>query len=1021
MPDAPGGHRLGVNGLAVDTINSILYSAGRDGVICAWDLNLDLRSSYTSNPFSSSSSGTTSANQLSDSSSKTVEPTSFRRQVQAHTHWVNDIVLAQGTSLVSASNDSTVRLWRPDAEDTQLPATLGKHSDYVKCVATPDSHLDWVASGGLDHKIYLWDLNGGGERLKIDVADEGATIKGSVYALSANGSILASGGPENVVRVWDPKSGKLITKFVGHSNTVRDILINQDGDTIMTASSDQTVKVWSMTAGRCMHTLTMHNESVWSLYSDHPQLAVFYSSDRSGLVAKTDTRKASDVDQGTCVALFQENDGVIKVVAAGEHIWTATPKSSINRWNDVDMTTEIEQAIASSHRRVTSSTSRHSTKPAQSAGDETATEPPPTMRAIPRTSLLPLSNTATLPGSHHDINVANARGASELLLDEALAPAVPLYSLPEETIEGQNGLIKHTMLHDRKRVLTQDTAGEVVLWDLLRCVPIKTFGKRHLDDVASEVNTSETIANWCTLDTRMGCLSVVLEENRCFDGEIYADQTDLPGLDSFKEDQRINLGKWVLRYLFADLIDEEVRSDDSYRQNLTSKASELAKRRPEAPTAIDIPRIVAPGELALASSSLGSPRPLGGIYGTSAPTPGFSIGIATPSYQSTFSENTANTPLASSAEASASRNDYFSSQSRPADSSNLSVKTPGATDDETPLGTSPAEEKTAGKRSGSLFGKKFQMNFKLGRTSTDTKPIIEEKPEEADDKSSEKEEKVYDETLAGVIEKIRFEYEEFIAEHPDEPLESKMTPSQESETPALVIPPQTSILIQEGNSDAAVAADIYRGCVGTISEDVSLLHTAIPKWLAELLLKNTVPVKEVSKVAFSLQPYKDELPPIIKPDSLTATSTSSRLNANRMLRAKKILAYVAERIDPADPQNPNPFKPEEYLELYCRDTLIPPDMTLATIRTHIWRTGSDMLLFYKPNGKREIPLTVTETLVNPSEDIDGGKPAESTSNNKPLGVTITEGTGLTAATSGSTPTTSQSVSASASTTGTLDN
>lgn len=29
-------------------------------------------------------------------------------------------------------------------------------------------------------------------------------------------------------------------------------------------------------------------------------------------------------------------------------------------------------------------------------------------------------------------------------------------------------------------------------------------------------------------------------------------------------------------------------------------------------------------------------------------------------------------------------------------------------------------------------------------------------------------------------------------------------------------------------------------------------------------------------------------------------------------------------------------------------------MTLATIRTHVWRSGSDMVLVYKANGKREI-------------------------------------------------------------------
>jgi WD repeat-containing protein 48 len=53
--------------------------------------------------------------------------------------------------------------------------------------------------------------------------------------------------------------------------------------------------------------------------------------------------------------------------------------------------------------------------------------------------------------------------------------------------------------------------------------------------------------------------------------------------------------------------------------------------------------------------------------------------------------------------------------------------------------------------------------------------------------------------------------------------------------------------------------------------------------------------------------------------------SNSRLNANRMLRAKKILAYVAERIEaqPTEPE-PNPMKVEEYLELYCHDQVGHP-------------------------------------------------------------------------------------------------
>lgn len=51
-------------------------------------------------------------------------------------------------------------------------------------------------------------------------------------------------------------------------------------------------------------------------------------------------------------------------------------------------------------------------------------------------------------------------------------------------------------------------------------------------------------------------------------------------------------------------------------------------------------------------------------------------------------------------------------------------------------------------------------------------------------------------------------------------------------------------------------------------------------------------------------------------------NSSSRLNANRMLRARKVLSYIAERIDPvnpSDPPDPNALQPEEYLELYCQN------------------------------------------------------------------------------------------------------
>ncbi|XTI83619.1 WD40 repeat-like protein [Cenococcum geophilum] len=971
LANSAGGHRLGVNGLAVDPVNSILYSGGRDGVICAWDLGLDLnvKDRDDKDPFADS-----------NSSNYKPPPTQFRQQVQAHTHWINDIVLAQNNeALISASSDITVKIWRPAAEDVRPPQTLGLHSDYVKRVASPGPHANWVASGGLDHKISLWDLSGGGQKLQIAVGDDENTAKGSVYALAATTSILASGGPESIVRVWDPRTGKRITKFVGHTDNVRDVLITQDGDTIMTASSDQTVKVWSMTAGRCMYTLTMHNDSVWSLFSDHPQLSIFYSSDRSGVIAKTDVRGCVEMDEGLSVAVCQEHGGVNKVISAGEYIWTATSSSSINRWNNVE--TEAEIVLPESYKWHRSSVATTRTR---YPSPPTSNSPPPTINGssqkLPFRCILRMSNTAPFPlysakdaDASTVYSVTTTRKASDAFVDSDPELTVPFRSLPDFSIEGQNGLMKHVLLNDRRRVLTLDTAGEVMLWDLLQCAPIKSFGKRHLEDVAPEVNTIETVAHWCAVDTRTGSLTCVLEENYCFDAEMYADELQLEDKIEFREDQRINLGKWILRYLFSNLIDKEIKRDEAFRHMLLQE-KKGSLQRTGAPPSIQIPEANTNGwkDASSGPTSASTIRPSNGFH-LPAMTPGLSIGLATPALPipvlGTQQLNTLPTTTEEGAQLEKTQtqqsqgrdsSDYFSATPHPQPPITLTANgngKPGASadtsEDAVPLSPSEPENANQTKKGNALFSKKFNMSFKkkkFGQASSPevNKPVaVDEKSEDSDSRSSKTDDRVVEDNFLGVIQKIRHGYEDLVQEGAPV-LTSTITPSLPSETPVLKPPLATTILIQEDRPDSGGVADLFEGKVGSLGQQADLIEKVAPVWLADVLLRNVITFKDIVKVSFILEPYQNLLPSI-------ASDGNNRLNANRMLRARKILNYVAERIEPA-PENPDPdaLKPEEYLELYCQNQLVSPTMTLASIRAHVWRGGGDVVLFYKSNGRKDI-------------------------------------------------------------------
>ncbi|KAI5303694.1 hypothetical protein KEM56_007292, partial [Ascosphaera pollenicola] len=821
-------------------------------------------------------------------------------------------------------SDTSVRVWPTHSHcDSDIsPRTIGRHGDYVKCLASPEQSSGWIASGGLDRRIYLWDLNGGGEVLKLECSDDDIGVKGSVYALSARPQVIASGGPENVVRVWDPRSGTPVTKLIGHTDNIRDILINQSGDTILSASSDQTVKVWSLTAGRCLHTLTMHNDSVWSLYSDHPQLSVFYSADRSGLAIKTDTRRANTVDQGLCVALLQEHEGIQKVIADGGYVWTATQRSSIQRWDDIDTTMEIEDPVSAIPSPM--ALRSQSASPLPSSSDEQPSEPKDDekkeekkdekrpLTKIPRSAIAQLTIPSTFLNSMSSDN-------SPPIEEEEVDLSIPIQIMPNETIEGQYGLIKHTVLNDRRRALTQDTAGEVMMWDLLQCIPIKSFGNRHLDDVLSEVNADSTMAPWCTLDTRTGRLTVSLDANRCFDAEVYADEAGFEDCSQFREDQRLNYGKWVLRYLFAGLIEEEQKRDDDYRETL--QLSSRASRGEGQET---------PSSLPLGSSGANAffPPP-----GTQTPVESPFLHPANPNAQ-----------------------DYFATgqNSQTNTGAGTAPSEPDASASTTSENLPDKEDKPSTKRSGSIFGKNLKLSFpkKAPKQSNEFKPPVEEKPEEPE--KVEEKEPEYEDSLKGVIDKIRAEYDTALTEKPTQRPDSKITPSNEKETPSLAIPSRTAVMIREEISDAVVASDLYRGTVASMAHDVDKLETVVPTWLGELLLRNIQPYKEIQKLTFTLKPFDDTLPPVAKPDPRKAVD-NSRLNANRMLRAKKILAYIAERIDPADPRNPNIYKPEEYLELHCQNTPIPPNMTLYAIRTQIWKSGSDMVLYYKSNSKRTIP------------------------------------------------------------------
>lgn len=287
------GHALGVTVLSKNSAG-VLYSGGRDGRIVAW-----------------------------------ARPESAPYQIaseQAHTNWITGLATA-GPSVASCSNDTTVNLWNDSLSHF---TKLGNHSDYATALAImkpEDSNSDdfVVVSGGLDSHIYGWSSMVP-EKPVFDFTVPGE--RGSVYSIAASQqlSLVASGTPDSIVRLWDIRQPqKPVHRLMGHTDNVRALAVVDDW--LVSASSDTTVKLWNLTNGKLFKTFSEHSTSVWSILLGNtpPDRGTFLSADRSGKVISNTPNGAQTV--------VTSKAGITSMSLCGNLLYTAASRESLEGYD----------------------------------------------------------------------------------------------------------------------------------------------------------------------------------------------------------------------------------------------------------------------------------------------------------------------------------------------------------------------------------------------------------------------------------------------------------------------------------------------------------------------------------------------------------------------------------------------------------------------------------------------------------------------------------------------------------------
>ncbi|MCW5316503.1 hypothetical protein GTQ43_22595 [Nostoc sp. KVJ3] len=259
------GHKCNIKDTKKCSVNSVwfhpkekqLATAGDDGTVRLWDFS---GKELTEKKFEAHPEGVETVRikdgliATSASDGKVRLWKDFNRTLQAEFKGHQGSVVStrfnpKGDTLATAGkDDGTVRFWAVPGKSLIKPKNplieLEENEKGVGSVRfSPDSKLMITAS--YDDYIRLWNLEG--KLVRKFKADQGGvnTVR---FSPDKAKNLIVTGGKDGTIKLWTRTGEQLkpLKPFEGHSQAVRTINFNNEGDRLVTAGDDGIAKVWDL-------------------------------------------------------------------------------------------------------------------------------------------------------------------------------------------------------------------------------------------------------------------------------------------------------------------------------------------------------------------------------------------------------------------------------------------------------------------------------------------------------------------------------------------------------------------------------------------------------------------------------------------------------------------------------------------------------------------------------------------------------------------------------------------------------